>query len=856
MLTGLWNSRRITAGAVAATVLEGTPESYWSADADMLVQQLGSTQDGLTVTEATRRLREYGPNQVREHRRLTRTRVLVNQIRNPLLLVLVFAAMASAMTGEWVDAVIVVVIVLATVSIGYAREYHAETAAAALQARVRTRARILRGGHAVNVPTEEVVPGDVVLLSAGSLVPADGVILEATDFFVSEAVLTGESFPVEKRPGTVAPTAGLRDRLNCVFLGTNARSGTARCLIVATGLRTQFGAIAHRLTLRPPETEFDRGLRRFGHLLTSAMLVMVFLVFIVHVLNGRPPIETLLFSVALAVGLSPELLPAILSVNLARGAHMMARHGVLVRHLTAIENLGSMDVLCTDKTGTLTEGVVMLEGAYDALGAPSADVQKQGAWNAALETGLASPLDDAILSAAAPDLSTVRKLAEIPFDFVRKRVSVVVDKDGKTFLITKGAFHHVLEICTRSADGVLLDAAGKSRLEDRYQAWSAQGIRVLAVASRTVDSETPYNRELERDLTFVGFLTFFDRPKEDVADAIRSLATLGVSIKVITGDCKPVTQHVAALVGLRADRVLTGTDLQRLSDEALWRAAESTDLFVEVDPNQKERIILAVKKMGHVVGFLGDGVNDSPAMHAADTSLSVEHAIDVAREAADFVLLERSLDVIRRGIQEGRKTFANTLKYVLTTMSANLGNMISMAAASLFLPFLPLLAGQILLNNLLSDVPAIGIADDAVDPELIERPQRWNMRFIGRFMVEFGAVSSVFDFLTFGALLLVFRAAPDVFRTGWFVESLLTELVIALVVRTRRPFFRSRPGRVLLWSTVALVALTFAIPYLPFIGVFGFVPLPGVLLVTVSAITALYVAATEITKSRFYRGMA
>jgi Mg2+-importing ATPase len=837
-------------------MLERTPEPYWSADADVLIQRLDSAREGLSAAEAAKRLREYGPNQVREHRHLSRTRVLLNQIRNPLLLVLVFAAGASAITGAWVDAFIVLLIVFATVGIGYGREYHAETAAAALQARVSTRSRVFRDGRVETVPAEEVVPGDVVLLSAGSLVPADGVVLEATDFFVSEGVLTGESFPVEKQPGTVATNAGLRDRLNSVFLGTNARSGTARCLIVATGLRTEFGAIAHRLTLRPPETDFDRGLRRFGQLLTSAMLVMVFLVFIAHVLNGRPPIETLLFSVALAVGLSPELLPAILSVNLARGAQMMARHGVLVRHLTAIENLGSMNVLCTDKTGTLTEGLVVLEGAYDAEGLPSAEVQKQGAWNAALETGLASALDEAILNAAAPDLATVRKLAEIPFDFVRKRVSVVLETDGQTSLVTKGAFHHVLDICTRSADGMPLDPVGKARLENRYDAWSAQGIRVLAVASRTVERQAKYGRELEQDLTFVGFLTFFDRPKDDVADAIRSLAALGVSVKIITGDCKPVTQHVAALVGLRADRVLTGADLQRLSDEALWRAAESTDLFVEVDPNQKERIILAVKKMGHVVGFLGDGVNDAPAMHAADTSLAVEQAVDVARAAADFVLLEKNLDVIRRGIEEGRKTFANTLKYVLTTMSANLGNMISMAAASLFLPFLPLLAGQILLNNLLSDVPAIGIADDAVDPELIARPQRWNMRFIGRFMVEFGVVSSMFDFLTFGVLLKVFRAAAPLFRTGWFVESLLTELVIALVVRTRRPFFRSRPGSLLLWSTVALVALTYALPYLPLVGVFGFVPLPGVLLVTVSAVTALYVAATEILKKRFYRGVA
>jgi Mg2+-importing ATPase len=847
-----WRTSRRSGGDLGAPVVH---EQYWTADADTLLQQLDSSRDGLSTADAARRLRLYGPNQVRAHRSLTRTGVLFNQIRNPLLLVLVFAALASAMTGEWIDALIVVSIVLATVGIGYTREYHAETAAAALQARVQMRAHVLRDGHETELTTAEVVPGDVVLLSAGSLVPADGVVLEAADFFVSEAVLTGESFPVEKRPGPVVSTAGLRDRTNCVFLGTNARSGTARCVIVATGLSTQFGSIAHRLTLRPPETEFDRGLRRFGRLLTSAMLVMVFLVFIVHVVNGRPPIETLLFAIALAVGLSPELLPAILSVNLARGSQMMARHGVLVRHLTAIENLGSMDVLCTDKTGTLTEGMVVLEGAYDAAGSPSTEVRKLGAWNAALETGLSSPLDDAVLAAAAPDLSTVRKLAEIPFDFVRKRVSVVVATDGRTSLITKGAFHHVLDVCTRSADGIVLDAAARAGLEERYQAWSAQGIRVLAVAERTVERRAPYGRELERELAFAGFLTFFDRPKEDAADAIRSLAALGVAVKVITGDCKPVTQHVAGLVGLRADRVLTGADLQRLSDEALWRAAETTDLFVEVDPNQKERIILAVKKMGHVVGFLGDGVNDAPAMHAADTSLSVEHAVDVAKAAADFVLLDKDLDVIRRGIEEGRTTFANTLKYVLTTMSANLGNMISMAAASLFLPFLPLLAGQILLNNLLSDIPAIGIADDAVDLELIERPQRWNMRFIGRFMLEFGVVSSIFDFLTFGALLLVFRSGPAVFRTGWFVESLLTELVIALVVRTRRPFFRSRPGRLLLWSTLTLVVVTFSIPYLPFVDLFGFVPLPGVLLITVVGITALYLVAAEMTKSRFYRGV-
>jgi P-type Mg2+ transporter len=574
------------------------------------------------------------------------------------------------------------------------------------------------------------------------------------------------------------------------------------------------------------------------------------MVFVGHMFGGRPPGETLLFSVALAVGLSPELLPAILNVNLARSAQAMARRCVLVRRLNAIENLGSMNVLCTDKTGTITEGVVQLEGAYDACGRSSQEVLDLGAWNAALETGVASALDEAITNACTPDISQARKLGEIPFDFVRKRLTAVMQAADRPRLVMKGAFHHVLEVCTCTADGAALGTAARADLQRRYDEWSARGIRVLAVAARWIDVKAEYTRDDERDMAFMGFLTFLDRPKEGVADAIADLAGLGVSIKLITGDSELVARHVATLVGLRSDRVLAGRQLDELHDEALWRVAENTDLFVEVDPNQKERIILSLKKMGHVVGFLGDGVNDAPAMHAADTSLSVEQAVDVAREAADFVLLERGLDVIRSGIEEGRRTFANTLKYVLITTSANLGNMVSMAAASLFLPFLPLTAGQILLNNFLSDVPAVGLADDSVDPELVDRPRRWDIRFIGRFMVVFGLVSAVFDFLTFGVLQIVFVATPELFRTGWFVESLLTELVIALVVRTRRPFFHSRPGKVLLISTMGLIVVTFAIPFLPFAGVFGFVPLPGMLVAAISGITALYVVTTELTKAR------
>lgn len=826
---------------------------YWTLEPAELARQLGAGPAGLSSDEAAKRLLRYGRNELREQHKLSWLGVLWNQIKSPLLLLLVFAGLVSGVTREWTDAAIILSIVLVTVGIGFRREYSAHVAILALLARVRTHVAVLRDGKEGQIPIEEVVPGDVAVLAAGSIVPADAVILEASDCYVSEAALTGESFPVEKKPGSCAAETPLAKRSGVVFLGTNVRSGRAHCLIVVTGSSTEFGSIAHRLALRPPETEFDRGIRRFGYLVSAAMLVMVLLVFVAHMLRGRPPLETLLFSIALAVGLSPELLPAVLGVNLARGAQAMASYGVLVRRLNAIENLGSMNILCTDKTGTLTAGVVETEGTYDPNGTPSADVMELAALNAALETGLPSPLDDAILHAHQPALSGLNKRAEIPFDFTRKRVSVVVAGAGGVRLVTKGAFHHVLDTCRTLPDGRALDEAARAELERRYEAWSSRGIRVLAVAVRSVPDKPSYGRQDEVELVFAGFLTFVDRPKEGVAQAIAALHALGVSVKLITGDSALVARYVAEQVGLPTDRVLTGRQLDELQDEALWREAERTDLFAEVDPNQKERIILSLKKMGHVVGFLGDGVNDAPAMHAADTSLSVDQAADVAKEAADFVLQDQNLDVIRRGIEEGRRTFANTLKYVLTTTSANLGNMVSMAVASLFLPFLPLLAGQILLNNFLSDIPALGIASDAVDPELVGQPRRWDIRFIGRFMVEFGALSSIFDFITFAALLGLFHATPELFRTGWFVESLLTELVIALVVRTRRPFFRSRPGRLLLGSTVLLVGLAFAIPYLPWVGLLGFVPTPAPLLAVLASITLLYVVAAELTKRWFYR---
>ena len=827
---------------------------FWAAEPERLMSALDSSSAGLTSENAAARLARTGPNSWYAYGTRPWHSVLRAQIESPLLLLLVFAAAASTLSGELVDAAIVIVIVVATVGFGFWREYRAETATAALQAQIRARATALRDGTPVTLAIDDVVPGDVVLLAAGSLVPGDGVLLESSDFYVNESALTGESFPVQKQPGVAPADAQISQRSNAVFLGTNVRSGTARCLIVHTGLATEFGHVAARLAAKSPITDFERGIRRFGYMLTIAMLCLVIVLFAAHVLRGRSPASTLLFSIALAVGLSPELLPAVLTINLSRGAQLLARGGVLVRRLSAIENLGSMDILCTDKTGTLTEGIVVVDGAYGPSGEASDEVLELAALNAALQTGLSNALDDAILASRTPDAGAMRKIAEIPFDFVRKRVSVAIAAGNAATLIVKGAFPAVVAACTTLPDGRGLSDTVRAQLTDRYDAWCNRGIRVLAVARRVLPASARYTRDDERDLVFLGFLTFVDRPKPHVSTVLADLARRGVAIKIISGDSGAVVRYIAELVGLAHERIITGRELHTLSDDALWRSASAADLFVEVDPDQKERIIRALRRNGHVVGFLGDGVNDAPAMHAADTSLSVDTAVDVARQAADFVLLRHDLDVIRRGIDEGRRTFANTMKYILTTTSANLGNMLSMACASLVLPFLPLLPGQILLNNFLSDIPAVGIADDSVDSEMVERPGRWDVRFIARFMLAFGVVSSLFDVLTFTVLLGGFAVSIGAFRTGWFIESLLTELVVALVVRTRRPFFRSRPGGVLLWSTVSLVAVTFVVPFAPGAGLLGFTPLrPGILLV-LSGITAAYVAATELTKRWFYSG--
>ncbi len=836
---------------------------YWSQDAATLSAALGSGAGGLSTDRAAARLRLIGPNNVEDASRMNTLRLLLRQFESPLVLILIFAAVISMALQQWVDAVIVLAIILGSTLLGFFQEYRASRAVDALKRRLALTCRVIRDGAEQTVPVSKVVPGDLILLSAGNLIPADGLVIEAADFLVSEAGMTGESFPVEKRPGTAPPDAPLAARTNAVFLGASVRSGTAKVLAVKTGQQTEFAAIAARLGTRPPETDFARGVRQFGYLLVRVMIVIVLFVLTVNLLLDRPVIESLLFAVALAVGLSPELLPAIVSVTLSAGARDMGKRGVIVRRLEAIENLGSMDILCTDKTGTLTEGAIKLNDALDTGNRSSLDVRRLAFLNAAFETGIENPLDAAIVTAGESAGLTTQgfvKIDEIPYDFLRRRLTIVMEEDGtpaQHLIVTKGAFANVLDICSfldRGGVDIPLDAGRRAELEAAFQAKGAEGFRVLALATSKAAAKARYDREDEQGMTFRGFLIFFDPPKADAKHMIADLARLGIRIKVISGDNRYVTAHMAQAIGLNAEAMLTGGELGKLNDEALWHLASRTDLFVEIDPQQKERIVRALQKAGHCVGYLGDGINDAPALHAADVGISVEEAVDVARESADIILLSRDLDVLCNGVEDGRRTFANTLKYISITTSANFGNMVSMALAAPLLPFLPLVAKQILLNNFLSDLPSIAISSDNVDADRLARPQRWNIKDIQRFMIVFGLISSVFDLVTFAMLLLVFHTGEATFQTSWFVVSVLTQLAVVLVLRTHWPALRSRPSRLLLWSTVGVAAATLAAPFLGMpSSAFGFVPLPALHMGALIAIVAGYIAATEAGKAWLYR---
>jgi len=837
------------------------PAPFWAEPVETLFARTRSGPGGLTNVEVRTRLTLHGPNRIGDERQVSALALLVHQLVSPLILILLFGACVSLWLGQWVDASIIFVIVLGSALLTFFQEYRASRAIAALRARLKLTSRTLRNGEVGDIACDALVPGDVVLLSAGNLVPADGRILEASDFLVTEAALTGESLPVEKKTGTVAAGATVSERTNSVFMGSSVRSGTARVLLVETGARTQFGAIAARLRRSEPETDFARGVRHFGMMLLRVMVVIVLGVMTVNQLLGRPLAESLLFAVALAVGLSPELLPAIVTVTLSMGARGLAREGVIVRRLEAIENLGSMDVLCTDKTGTLTQGTVSLAAAICLDARPSRRVREAAFINAWFETGIANPLDAALVAAARAEHwspAATGKRGEIPYDFQRRRLSVVVQDAGCSDLriVTKGAFADMLGICTTVEIGdarIPLNDHARTCLATLFQKQGEAGFRVLAVAERLLPADRVPGRDDEREMTLLGLLAFADPPKADAARALQALASLGVAIKVISGDNRYIAVHVARAVGLDPAALLTGKDIAAMSAPALLHHVRHATLFVEIDPQQKERIVRALQRNGHAVGFLGDGINDAPALHVADVGISVDGAVDVARESADIILSTRDLDVLRQGVERGRRTFANTLKYIAIATSSTFGNMVSMALATPFLPFLPLLPKQILLNNFLSDLPSLAISTDRVDAEQIATPQRWEIRRVRRFMILFGLLSSCFDALTFGILLLVLRADARMFHTAWFVISLLTELAVLLILRTRRPVLRSVPGRLLWYSMVPVLVAACALPWTGALAdLFGLMPMtPGMIAATVAVLLG-FALATEFAKRRWY----
>jgi P-type Mg2+ transporter len=811
---------------------------------------------GLTAEEAQARLDQFGPNEPAATKHHSFLSDLLHAFANPLVLILVIAAVVSAFVGEKVDAGIIGIIVLLSMAIDFAQTYRSQRAIEQLRERVAPTASVLRGGEWKEIPRRDVVPGDVVRLSAGDLVPADARLLIARDLYVLQAALTGESLPAEKE-ATGEPASTKADAHNMVFLGTSIVSGTATAEVVQTGARTAFGDIAARLVARPEETAFDKGLRGFSHLLARTVFFLVFFLIVVSIARHRDMLQSLLFAVALAVGLTPEFLPMITSVTLSKGAVAMAHKKVIVKHLSAIQNLGSLDVLCSDKTGTLTAGTMTLDRSLDPFGTPSGRTLELAYLNSKFETGIRSPLDEVILHQPAPKMEDYTKCDEIPFDFERRRLSVVVEQKSQRILITKGAPEGIIPLLSGyELEGkvILIGEDTAKRIRQISDELNSQGFRSLAVAYVEVPARANYSVQDERNLILGGFLSFSDEPLADAAQVLASLKQDGVEVKVISGDNDRVTGHVCTQVGIEPGRIITGEDLDRMTDPALAHVAEETRVFARISPSQKNRILLALKHNGHAVGFMGDGINDAPSLHAADVGISVSSAVDVAREAADVILVEPGLRVLHDGIVEGRKAFGNVMKYLLMGTSSNFGNVFSMAGASIFLPFLPMLPTQILLNNMLYDLAQITIPTDNVDDTYLKKPQHWDISLIRNFMLFIGPISSIFDFLTFYVLLHFFRTSEAQFHTGWFVESLATQTLVLFVIRTSKNPLRSRPSGPLMATCLAVVAIGLYLPFSPLAGVLGFTPLPAAYFAFLAVATGAYLLLVEVAKRRLLRG--
>lgn len=839
-----------------STTLPGALETFWSLKADQVLTELSAAQNGLSGEEANKRLKQYGLNTLKARSRTSTVILFLLQFKSPITLLLIGAALLSLALGDFVNAMIILFITLVSSILGFWQEKGAANAVTELLKMVQIKCCIVRDNQETERPVEQVVPGDIIVLHAGDLIPGDCLLLQSTELFIDEAAFTGETYPVEKNVGIITVDAPIAKRSNSLFMGSHVISGKARALVVKTGRQTEFGKISDRLRTRVPETDFERGIRHFGYMLMEITLVLVIIIFCINILLHKPALDSILFSLALAVGLTPQLLPAIISINLSSGARAMAKNQVIVKRLSAIENFGSMNVLCSDKTGTITEGKVTLKDALDIEGNHS-EKTLQFAWlNASLQQGFKNPIDEVIKSSYPGNENEFTVQTEVPYDFLRKRLTVQVRSSKANFAVTKGALNAIIGVCDRaeSTDGTLLPMAEKvDAINSEYQQLSAAGYRVLGVAYKNSSGEKDFTREDENNMIFLGFITLFDPPKQDVQQTIVDLKAMGVQLKLITGDNALVAHSLAKQIGIPEPVIITGKQMTEMSEAALFQQAVNADIFAEVEPNQKERIILSLKKSGNVVGFMGDGINDAPALHAADVGISVDTAVDVAKEAADIVLLNQSLRVLVKGIVAGRKTFTNTMKYIFMATSANFGNMFSMAGASLFLSFLPLLPKQILLTNLLTDFPEMAIGSDRVDAAAVDKPHKWDIKFIQRFMIVFGLISSVFDYVMFFILLHVMKADEQTFQTGWFTESVVSATLIVLVVRTRLPFFRSLPGKYLSIASALVILLVLLLPWMPFAPLLGFSILPPGFYIWMPLVVIAYVVSAEIAKKWFFQ---
>ena len=836
--------------------MPGTPPPrFWQSPIEALPGPRPWSR-GLTQAEASERYEKFGPNDVLAERARPLWRAVVDRFSNPLILILLFASALSAWTGDVLSFAIIVAIVLLSVVLDVVQQRRAENAVDALRRSVGLKATVVRDGTEAELPVERLIPGDVVRLSAGDIVPADCRLLEAASLYVNQSLLTGEPYPVAKDAAATAASDSPAEALNAVFAGTSVISGSATALVCETGRRTELGAVARSLTARRPRDAFERGIQDFGLLMMRLTIFLVLFVLAANTLFDRPWLESLIFALALAVGLTPELLPMVFTVTLANGARRLAERRVIVKRLASIHDLGAMDVLCTDKTGTLTQADVAVAHHVDAEGTPSARVFELAYLNSTLASGIASPLDRAVVAHENLPDSGWSKVDECPFDFERRRVSVLLEKNGDRLLVVKGAPEDILSLSTRleQANGATgpMDEAWARRLTGEFERLGEDGYRVLAVAVRNLGPSERDARAAERDLTFAGFLAFVDPPKPDAANAIRELKKAGVTVKILTGDNERITQHICRELDIEVTGLLTGTEIDGLSDEALRARLPSTTIFCRVLPQQKARILAALKHAGHVAGFLGDGINDASALNVADVGISVDTAADVAKEAADMVLLDRNLDVVLEGVREGRRTVENVTKYILMGSSSNLGNMVSMAGAALFLPFLPMLPTQVLLNNLLYDLSEVGVPFDRVDPETVSRPIRWDLGLIKRVMLILGPLSSLFDFFTFWALLTLFGGNEQIFQSGWFVESLATQTLVVLVIRTHRRPWKSRPHILLASLSIGVALAGVLIPFTPLGTLFGLVPLPPLFYALLVATVAVYLASVEFVKRAIY----